>query len=84
MTDRQLAVYLNIIDWPNWQEAITALPPERRALFERMSKIEVEIDLWDQGLGPKPTGVLIDRARTPASARGMVARLRKHSAPKGR
>lgn len=83
MTDEQLAQYLNIQDWPKWREVIKALHPARRAVFERMSTIEIEIDLWDQGLGPKPIGVLVDRARTPAAARDMVQRLRKHSQFKG-
>ena len=31
MTDRQLAVYLNILDWPNWPEIVGAIPIKRRA-----------------------------------------------------
>lgn len=83
MTDEQLAQYLNIQDWPNWQEAITAISPERRASFERMAQLEIEIDLWSKGLGPKPKGVLINGARTPGMAKGRMQRLRKHFEPKG-
>jgi len=81
MTDRQLAVYLNILDWPNWEEAIKAFSAERRAVFDRMADLEKEIDLWSQGLGPKPKGVLVDSARTPGLAKGRLQRLRKHSEP---
>jgi len=81
MTDRQLAVYLNILDWNNWEEAIKALSAERRAVFDRMADLEIEIDLWSQGLGPKPKGVLVDSARTPSLAKGRLQRLLKHSQP---
>lgn len=81
MTDEQLAQYLNIKDWPNWQEAIAAIPATRRAVFERMATLETEIDLWQKGLGPKPTGVLIDSARTPALAKGRLHRLRNRYTP---
>lgn len=33
--------------------------------------------LWQQGLGPKPQGVLIDSARTPGLAKGRLQRLKK-------
>jgi len=81
MTDRQLAVYLNILDWPNWEEAIKAFSPQRRASFDRMADLEKEIDLWAQGLGPKPTGVLIDSARTPSLAKGRIQRLLNRNRP---
>jgi hypothetical protein len=83
MTDEQLAQYLNIRDWPNWQEAVTAIPAVRRATFERMATLETEIDLWSKGLGPKPTGVLVDSARTPSLAKGRLQRLRNKYEPKG-
>jgi len=84
MTDRQLAVYLNILDWPNWPEIVGAIPIKRRATFDRMADLEIEIDLWAQGLGPKPKGVLVDSARTPGLARGRVQRLRKKYEPEKR
>ncbi len=77
MTDRQLAVFLGIIDSPNWPQAIAAITPTQRASYERMAKLETEIDLWQQGLGPKPQGVLIDSARTPGLAKGRLQRLKK-------
>lgn len=83
MTDEQLADYLNIRDWPNWQEAIAAIPEPRRKLFEYMATLEIEVDLWSKGLGPKPKGALIGTARTPGLAKGRIRRLRKHYEPKG-
>ena len=63
MTDDELAHYLGIADDPLRAKFIAALSPKKRALFDRMSVIEAEIDLWQQDLGPKPTGVLIDSER---------------------
>lgn len=79
MTDRQLAVYLGIIDHPKWPEAVASLTASQRATYERMSTLESEIQLWQDGLGPKPSGVLVDGARTPSQARGRVQRLRKRA-----
>ncbi len=77
MTDRQLAVFLGIIDAPNWPQAIAAITPTQRASYERMATLETEIELWQQGLGPKPKGVLVDGARTPAKAKAALRRLKK-------
>lgn len=79
MTDRQLAVFLGIIDTPNWPQAIAAIIPTRRAAYERMAKLETEIELWQSGLGPKPAGVLVDGARTPAKAKAALRRLKKRA-----
>lgn len=62
MTDAELAVYLNLTP----AEAAIVIPqvsPEKRALYDRMRELEVEVALWDAGLGPKPQGVLIDTER---------------------
>ena len=77
MTDRQLAVYLGIIDHPKWPEVVASLTKAKRAVYERMATLETEIDLWQHGLGPKPKGVLIDASRTPGQAKGRVQRLKK-------
>ena len=77
MTHAELAKYLGIADAPNWQAVIDQMPPRKRAVYERMAALEIEIDLWQQGLGPKPKGVLIDASRTPAHAKGRVQRLKK-------
>lgn len=59
MTDEQLAAYLNLTT----DEAAILIPkltPQRRAVYDRMATVEVEVNLWQAGLGPKPAGVLID------------------------
>jgi hypothetical protein len=63
MTDHELALYLGIIDEPNWREAIARLPAQRRATYEHMARVEHQLQLWQAGLGPRPTGVLIDEDR---------------------
>ena len=77
MTDRQLAIYLGIANSPKWPEVIAALTKSTRGIYERMARLETEIDLWREGLGPRPTGVLIDASRTPGHAKGRVQRLKK-------
>lgn len=63
MTDQELAKFLGIENEPKRDAFIAALPPKKRELFERMASLEIEVALWQQGLGPKPTGVLIDTVR---------------------
>lgn len=75
MTDDQLAQYLGIADQPGWRRAIDTIPASRRLVYERMATLETEIELWQKGLGPKPKGVLVDAARTPARAKGMLQRI---------
>lgn len=75
MTDEELAKYLGIQNWPDWQKAIDIIPPSKRASYERMSELEMEIALWQQGLGPKPRGVLIDMAKTPKRARATIKKI---------
>ena len=62
MTDAQLVKFLNIGDLAPEDQAkiLRSLTPERRALYDRMAELETEIALWQMGLGPKPTGVLMD------------------------
>lgn len=59
MNDSELAKYLNLTP----EEAVIVLPKltlKRRALYDRMADVAVEAELWAAGLGPKPTGVLLD------------------------
>lgn len=60
MTDDQLKKFLGIDGNPMAQAVVDALSPQKRALYDRMATIEIELDLWQQGLGPKPQGVLVD------------------------
>ena len=60
MDDAQLAKFLGLDDDPRWPELIAKLPESKRATFERMAEVEMEIGLYQAGLGPLPKGVLID------------------------
>ncbi|MGY3582328.1 hypothetical protein ACVIGB_000748 [Bradyrhizobium sp. USDA 4341] len=63
MTDAELADYLHLSP----EEAAAVLPQlttERRAVYARMKQVEIEAALWADGLGPKPSGVLIDTERS--------------------
>lgn len=64
MTDAELAKFLGIDpDHPKLAAFMTKLDPAKRASYERMHELCGEIDLWQAGFGPKPTGVLIDMDR---------------------
>lgn len=69
MTDAELAEYLHLTP----EEAAIVIPkltPGKRAVYERMKQVEMEAALWVNGLGPKPTGVLIDTDRSTRRRRG--------------
>lgn len=70
MTDEELADYLGFSKTePKRLAVVRGLAPEKRALYDRMREVEGEVTLWLEGVGPKPTGVLIDLdkpARRPA------------------
>jgi hypothetical protein len=71
MTDDDLAIFCGLAPGdPAREKFIATLTPERRALFERMAGLETEVTLWQQGLGPKPAGVLIDTERSTKRRRG--------------
>jgi len=61
MTDLELAKFLGIDDDERWPKAIAKLDPVKRANYERMSEVVIEIQLYDAGLGPKPKNVIICR-----------------------
>lgn len=65
MTDEEMVEFLGFGDDPKGPAAVAALAPEQRALFERMADLEVEVNLWTEGVGPKPVGVLIDGPNDP-------------------
>lgn len=66
MTDEQLEVFLGIANETpeNRAKILRSLTPAKRALYDRMADIETELKLWEMGLGPRPTGVLIDSVRS--------------------
>jgi hypothetical protein len=64
MTDEEMATFLGLTPEDERRvQFVKKLSPERRALFERMATLEIEVTLWQDGLGPKPAGVLIRRLR---------------------
>ncbi len=65
MTDEEMATFVGLTpDEEKRVEFVKGLSPEKRALFERMATLEIEVNLWQEGLGPKPQGVLIDTERS--------------------
>ncbi len=65
MTDEEMATFLGLTpEEENRVGFVKGLSPEKRALFERMASLEMELQLWEDGLGPKPQGVLIDTERS--------------------
>lgn len=65
MTDEEMAAFVGLSpEEENRVGFVKGLPPEKRALFERMASLEMEVKLWQDGLGPKPPGVLIDTERS--------------------
>jgi hypothetical protein len=62
MTDEQLTAYLHLTP-AEAEIVIPKLSPQRRATYERMASLETEIFLWQNGLGPKPSNVLMDFPR---------------------
>lgn len=66
MTDEQMIKFLGLDRGATPAQAIAivkALPPARRAAYERMATLETEVALWQEGLGSKPKDALIDMAR---------------------
>lgn len=62
MTDAELAAFLGIgkEDPEKVARVIASLTSQKRATYERMAQVERELQLYEQGLGPKPQGVMID------------------------
>lgn len=59
MTDQELADYLGILSTPGWENVIRTLSRGQRATFDQMHRTEQDIKLWQEGVGPKPTGVIL-------------------------
>lgn len=59
MTDDEMAVFLGIEGKVGCAEIMANITPEKRAVYERMREVETELHLWQQGVGPRPTGVII-------------------------
>lgn len=60
MTDEELIDFLGMNGYPRAAEVVAKFTAEKRASYERMATLEREIELWIDGVGPKPAGVLMD------------------------
>lgn len=69
MTDLELARFLGIADDERWPRVVAKFSAEQRATYERMAAVSAELDLWQQGLGPKPRNVIVCKARRRRAAR---------------
>ena len=69
MTDDELAEFLGLKGKVGCAELMAKITPEKRAVYERMHEVETEIVLWQQGVGPKPKGVIICGPRQVKGAR---------------
>lgn len=58
MTDADLCAFLGLTP-AEGSTVIPRLTPERRAVYERMAEVCDEIHMWEAGVGPKPTGVIL-------------------------
>lgn len=54
MTDQELAEFLCCP-----VELVPRLRPEKRAAYERLAAKVAEVQLYDAGLGPKPTDAIV-------------------------
>lgn len=64
MTDDELVKFLGLTcDGEAGVNFVKRLSPTRRALYERMSTIDMEFELWQAGLGPKPEGFVYNPGR---------------------
>jgi hypothetical protein len=54
--------------------------PARRAVYERMKQVEIDVALWVEGLDPKPRGVLLDTERSEATTERLFPASRHRSA----
>lgn len=59
LTDSELAEFLGIPAEPWAAKFIAELAPEKRAVYERMHQVEWELKLWQEGVGPKPQGIIV-------------------------
>jgi len=69
LTDEALAEFICPYDVAMGLRFLATATPERRAVYERMVEVVNEIDLWEAGVGPKPTGVIICGPKQIRSAR---------------
>lgn len=61
MTDAELVEFLGIARCSAEDRAkvLASIPPVKRKLYDEMATLEFDLRLWQDGLGPKPKGVII-------------------------
>jgi hypothetical protein len=59
MTDDELAAFLGIAGKSGADKTMASITPAERELYDRMANLETEVALWQEGLGPKPKGVIV-------------------------
>lgn len=59
MTDEELAKFLGIDNDERWPRVVAKLDPKKRAAYERMAQLEMELALYGAGLCPKPKGAIL-------------------------
>lgn len=69
MTDEELAEYLRLTP-AEFAIVLPKLSPQRRATYNRMKQIEIDLGLWEAGIGPKPQDVMVDTVRRTRRRRG--------------
>ena len=73
MSDDELLSFLGFKseDFTNLEHKsqVLAALSDKRATYERMYLLTLDLALYELGLAPKPTGVLVDWARGPTRAR---------------
>lgn len=65
LTDEELVKWLGIENEPKALQVVKKLSSGHRRAYERMALVYQEIRLWEQGLGPKPKGVILTYERKP-------------------
>jgi hypothetical protein len=65
MTDAELADYLGIAGLKNEAAMIARITPRSRLAYEAMKTAEEDINLWQQGVAPKPTNVILCKEHKP-------------------
>ena len=69
MSDAELAKYLGIDGTPGWEHVIAILSKRQRAGFDNLRRAEEDIKLWQEGVGPKPVGVILCHDHSKKGAR---------------
>jgi hypothetical protein len=70
MTDAELADYLGISNTPGWENVIRTLTKKQRRGFEALKVAEEDIKLWQEGVGPKPTDVIMCHDHSKSNTEG--------------